>query len=155
MRVVIADDAVLFRQGVARLLGDAGYTTVGQAGDADQLLDLVVRRAPDVALVDVRMPPTRTTEGLAAAVRIRTEHPQVAVLVLSQYVEPHYALRVLGDGSGHAGYLLKDRIADIGARRCGPADRGRAPGRRSRRRRRAAVPTGDPRPAGRALGAGT
>jgi DNA-binding NarL/FixJ family response regulator len=113
VRVVLADDAVLFREGVARLLTEAGHAAVGQASDAGELLEMVGRLAPDVAIVDVRMPPTRTTEGLVAAARIRAEHPEVAVLVLAQDVEPHYALRVLADGSGRAGYLLKDRVTDV------------------------------------------
>jgi DNA-binding NarL/FixJ family response regulator len=112
MKVVLADDAVLFREGVARLLTDAGFEVVGQAGDADELLELVARAAPQVALVDIRMPPTHTTEGLEAAERIRDEHPEVAVLVLSQYVEPHYAMKLLDRRSAAVGYLLKDRVTD-------------------------------------------
>jgi DNA-binding NarL/FixJ family response regulator len=110
--VLLADDAVLFREGVARLLAEAGFTVAGQAGDVPGLLGLVEAAAPDVAVVDVRMPPTHTTEGLAAATRIRHSFPGTAVLVLSQYVEPHYAVELLGDGAGGVGYLLKDRVAD-------------------------------------------
>jgi DNA-binding NarL/FixJ family response regulator len=113
MRVVLADDAVLFREGVARLLDDAGFDVSGQAGDADTLLELVRSTGPQVAIVDIRMPPTYTTEGLVAALRIRQEHPGVGVLVLSQYVETHYAVRLLGDAAGSIGYLLKDRVPDV------------------------------------------
>jgi DNA-binding NarL/FixJ family response regulator len=113
MRVVLADDAVLFREGVARLLDDAGFDVSGQAGDAETLLELVQLTGPQVAIVDIRMPPTHTTEGLVAALRIRQEHPGVGVLVLSQYVETHYAVRLLGDAAGSIGYLLKDRVPDV------------------------------------------
>jgi len=113
VRVVLADDAVLFREGVARLLGDAGFDVGGQAGDADMLLELVRSTAPQVAIVDIRMPPTHTNEGLVAALRIRQDHPGVGVLVLSQYVETHYAVRLLGDATGRVGYLLKDRVPDV------------------------------------------
>jgi DNA-binding NarL/FixJ family response regulator len=113
MRVVLADDAVLFREGVARLLDDAGFDVTGQAGDAETLLELVRSTGPQVAIVDIRMPPTHTTEGLVAALRIRQEHPGVGVLVLSQYVETHYAVRLLGDAAGSIGYLLKDRVPDV------------------------------------------
>jgi DNA-binding NarL/FixJ family response regulator len=112
MRVVLADDAVLFRQGIARLLADAGFEVAGQAGDVEELLELVTRTTPEVAIVDIRMPPTHTTEGLRAAERIRAEHPQVAVLVLSQYLEPHYAIKLLGRQPTAVGYLLKDRVTD-------------------------------------------
>ena len=112
MKVVLADDAVLFRQGIARLLTDAGFEVAGQAGNVDELLQLVARTTPQVAIVDIRMPPTHTTEGLQAAERIRAEHPQVAVLVLSQYVEPHYAIKLLGQHPAAVGYLLKDRVTD-------------------------------------------
>ena len=113
MRVVLADDAVLFREGVARLLDDAGFDVTGQAGDAHTLLELVRSTGPQIAIVDIRMPPTHTTEGLVAALRIRQEHPGVGVLVLSQYVETHYAVRLLGDAAGSIGYLLKDRVPDV------------------------------------------
>jgi DNA-binding NarL/FixJ family response regulator len=96
MKVVLADDAALFREGIARLLTDAGFQVAGQAGNVEGLLELMARAAPRVAIIDIRMPPTHTTEGLWAAERIRAEYPQVAVLVLSQYVEPHYAMRLLG-----------------------------------------------------------
>lgn len=109
--VVLAEDAVLLRQGLASLLAGAGFDVTGQAGDAETLLALVRRAPPDVAVVDVRMPPGYGTEGLQAALRIRREQPQVAVLVLSQHVEPHYALRLLEEGAGRVGYLLEDRVA--------------------------------------------
>jgi DNA-binding NarL/FixJ family response regulator len=113
VRVVIADDAVLLRAGVARLLEDAGMEVVGQAGDAEDLLRKVNAHKPDVAIVDVRMPPTQTDEGLRAAAAIRERHPGVGVLVLSQYVEETYALELFDDGAAGLGYLLKDRVADV------------------------------------------
>lgn len=112
MRVVLADDSVLFREGVARVLHEAGVEVVGQAADADELLRLVEMHLPDVAIVDIRMPPTRTTEGLVAAARIRAEHPSVGVLVLSQFVEMHYAVSLLERTRG-TGYLLKDTVLDL------------------------------------------
>jgi DNA-binding NarL/FixJ family response regulator len=114
MRVVIADDAVLFREGLARVLEGGGIEVAAQAGDAERLLALVRVDPPDAVVVDIRMPPTHTREGLDAARRIRAEHPQVGVLVLSQYVEPHHAMQLLEDGAGGVGYLLKDRVADVG-----------------------------------------
>jgi DNA-binding NarL/FixJ family response regulator len=113
MSVVLADDAVLFREGVARLLVEAGYQVVGQAGDLGSLLSLVASTRPDLVVVDIRMPPTHTTEGLQAAEHIRATYPHTAVLVLSQYVEPHYAMKLLSSRTGGVGYLLKDRITDI------------------------------------------
>lgn len=113
LRVVVADDTLLTREGIVRLLGEAGIEVVGQAADADQLLKEVALGNPDVALVDIRMPPTHTDEGLAAARRIRTEYPSVAVLVLSQYVEPSYAMDLIRDHPEHLGYLLKERVFDI------------------------------------------
>jgi DNA-binding NarL/FixJ family response regulator len=113
MRVVIADDAVLFREGLARVLEAAGTQVVARVGDAEQLLARVRADPPDAAVVDIRMPPTHTREGLEAARRIRAEHPQVGVLVLSQYVEPHHAMQLLEDGGRGVGYLLKDRVADV------------------------------------------
>src|SRR5215831_15860965 len=109
MRVVLADDSVLFREGVARLLADGGFDVVGQAGDADALMPLVEAALPDVAIVDIRMPPTNTNEGLVAAMRIRADHPGVGVLVLSHHVETHHAMKLIGDGADGVGYLLKDR----------------------------------------------
>jgi DNA-binding NarL/FixJ family response regulator len=114
MRVVIADDAVLFREGLARVLDAAGIQVAAQAGDAERLLALVRADPPDAVVVDIRMPPTHTCEGLEAARRIRAEHPPVGVLVLSQYVEPHHAMQLLEGGAGGVGYLLKDRVADVG-----------------------------------------
>jgi DNA-binding NarL/FixJ family response regulator len=111
-RVVIADDAALVRDGVAALLRESGLTVVATVSDADQLLDAVDRYRPDVALVDIRMPPTFTNEGLLAAERIRAAHPEVGVLVLSQHVEPAYAARLVEPGVPRSGYLLKDRISD-------------------------------------------
>ena len=113
MRVVIADDSVLLREGIVRLLEESGFDVVGQAGDAEDLLRKVGAHKPDVAVVDVRMPPTHTDEGLRAAHRIRAEHPATAVLVLSQYVDEAYALELLSESTESTGYLLKDRIADI------------------------------------------
>jgi class 3 adenylate cyclase/CheY-like chemotaxis protein len=113
LRVALADDSVLLREGIARLLGDAGFEVVAQAGDAERLLEDVAATTPDVAIVDIRMPPTQTDEGLQAAARIREEHPDVAVLVLSQYVEEEYALELLTGNRDGVGYLLKDRIADV------------------------------------------
>jgi DNA-binding NarL/FixJ family response regulator len=113
IRVVVADDAVLFREGLVRLLTETGFEIVGQAGDADELADVVDRAAPDIAVTDIRMPPTHSTEGLAAARRIRATHPDVAVLVLSQYVEARHALELLRESPDRVGYLLKDRVSDV------------------------------------------
>jgi DNA-binding NarL/FixJ family response regulator len=114
VRVVLADDSVLFREGLARLLAERGFVVTGQAGDAAALLAVVERDAPDVAVTDIRMPPTGTVEGLVAAQRIRTQHPRVGVLVLSQYVETRHAIRLLRDAPSRVGYLLKDRVSGIG-----------------------------------------
>jgi serine/threonine-protein kinase len=114
MRVVIADDAVLMREGLARLLGDAGFEVAGKANNADELLRLVERRLPDVAIVDIRMPPTHTDEGIVAADRIREANPSVGVLVLSQYLESRYAMRLLESHPERAGYLLKERVSEVG-----------------------------------------
>jgi DNA-binding NarL/FixJ family response regulator len=114
VRVAIADDAILFREGLARVLRDAGFEVVAQAGDAQELLAAVRREDPEVVIVDIRMPPTNTTEGLEAALRIRADHPGVGVIVLSQHVETYNAVELLGTGSGHVGYLLKDRVSDLG-----------------------------------------
>ena len=113
MRVVVADDSVLLREGVVRLLEEAGIEVVGQAGDAEELLRKVRAHKPDVAVVDVRMPPSNTDDGLRAAQQIRAELPEVGVLVLSQYVEEGYALELLEDGAKGVGYLLKDRVAEV------------------------------------------
>jgi DNA-binding NarL/FixJ family response regulator len=113
MRVVVADDSVLLREGVVRLLEENGFDVVGQAGDADDLIRKVRAHRPDVAVVDLRMPPTNTDDGLRAALDIRAELPDTGVLVLSQYVEEGYALDLVGDSAGGVGYLLKDRVADV------------------------------------------
>ena len=113
MRVVVAEDELLTREGIVRLLGDAGFEVAGQAGDVDGLLRQVRLSRPDAAIVDFRMPPTHTDEGLVAAGRIRAEHPGTAVLVLSHYVEPSYALRLLEEHPEGVGYLLKERVFDV------------------------------------------
>ena len=113
MRVVVADDSVLLREGVVRLLTENGFDVVGQAGDAEDLIRKVRAHKPDVAVVDIRMPPTNTDDGLRAALAIRAELPDTGVLVLSQYVEEGYALDLVGDSAGGVGYLLKDRVADV------------------------------------------
>jgi DNA-binding NarL/FixJ family response regulator len=113
MRVVVADDSVLLREGVVRLLEENGFEVVGQAGDADDLIRKVRAHKPDVAVVDIRMPPTNTDDGLRAALEIRAELPDTGVLVLSQYVEEGYALDLVGESAGGVGYLLKDRVADV------------------------------------------
>ncbi|MET0730987.1 MAG: response regulator transcription factor, partial [Solirubrobacterales bacterium] len=112
-RVVVAEDSVLLREGIARLLDDHGFDVVGQAGDADDLVRKVGAHKPDVAVVDIRMPPTNTDDGLRAALRIRDEHPQTGVLVLSAYVEEAYALELVAESASGLGYLLKDRVADV------------------------------------------
>jgi DNA-binding NarL/FixJ family response regulator len=113
VRVVIAEDSVLLRAGLTRLLADAGEDVVAAVGDGDALIDIVERQRPDIAIVDVRMPPTHTDEGLRAAVTIRRRWPDVGVLVLSQYVEERYAAELLGGDAAGVGYLLKDRVADV------------------------------------------
>jgi DNA-binding NarL/FixJ family response regulator len=113
MRVVIADDVMLVRSGLARLLEDAGVQVVGEAADGDALLALVSRQLPDVAIVDIRMPPTHTDEGLVAARDVRERFPGTAVVLLSQYLEPRYAERLLTDQPAGLGYLLKERVSNI------------------------------------------
>jgi serine/threonine-protein kinase len=113
MRVVVADDAMLIREGLTRLLRDAGVTVVAKASDADELMRHVALGRPDVAVVDIRMPPGHSDEGIIAAERIRAEHPSVGVLLLSQYVNPRYAMRLFEHHPGRTGYLLKERISDI------------------------------------------
>jgi DNA-binding NarL/FixJ family response regulator len=113
MRVVVADDSVLLREGVVRLLEENGFDVVAQAGDAEDLIRKVKAHKPDVAVVDIRMPPTNTDDGLRAALEIRAELPDTGVLVLSQYVEEGYALDLVGESAGGVGYLLKDRVADV------------------------------------------
>ena len=115
MRVVIAEDMALLRQGLARLLTDAGFDVVGGAGDADELLEIVARAEPDAALIDIKMPPTHTDEGLRAAAVIRERHPKTAVLLLSSYLEARYAEALLKDYPAGSGYLLKDRVYDAAA----------------------------------------
>jgi DNA-binding NarL/FixJ family response regulator len=115
VRVVVAEDSVLLREGVVRLLQEAGIEVVGQAGDGEDLLRKVRAHKPDVAITDIRMPPTNTDEGLRAAREIRADLPEVGVLVLSQYVEEDYAMNLLADNAAGLGYLLKDRVADVDA----------------------------------------
>jgi DNA-binding NarL/FixJ family response regulator len=114
VRVVLAEDSLLLREGLVRLLGEAGAEVVAAVGDGDALVRAVVEHRPDVAMVDVRMPPSHTDEGLRAALEARRKVPGTAVLVLSQYVEESYAGDLLADGTGGVGYLLKDRVSDLG-----------------------------------------
>ena len=114
MRVVVADDAVILREGLARLLREAGFEVAGLAADGAELLEQVERHRPDVAIVDIRMPPTHTDEGLQAAMVIRQRHPGVGILVLSQHVHARYALELLSAGTEGVGYLLKERVSDLG-----------------------------------------
>ena len=113
MRAVIAEDSVLLREGIARILDDAGVEVVGQCATADELLRKVRNADPDVAIIDIRLPPTHNDEGMRAALEIREAHPSVGVLVLSQYVELGLALKLLAESADGAGYLLKDRITDV------------------------------------------
>lgn len=113
MRVVVADDSVLLREGLVRVLEEAGHEVVGSYGDADELLAHVNDMAPELAVLDVRMPPTYRDEGVRAAIRLRTERPGMGILLLSQYVEVAYAQELLGSGGGGVGYLLKDRVASL------------------------------------------
>jgi DNA-binding NarL/FixJ family response regulator len=114
LRLVLADDSMLLREGIARLLTESGFEIVGQAGGADELVAAVRKHRPDVAIIDIRMPPDHTDEGLRAAEAIRAEHgTEVGILVLSQYVETTFALRLVADGVGGVGYLLKDRVDDL------------------------------------------
>lgn len=113
MRIVIAEDSVLLRAGLTRILIDAGMDVVASVGDADELLTTVARHQPELAVVDVRMPPTHTDDGLRAALTVRDRWPEVAILVLSQYVEETYATELLAGDTAGIGYLLKDRIADV------------------------------------------
>jgi DNA-binding NarL/FixJ family response regulator len=113
VRVVLADDSVLFREGIARVLAENGFVVAGQAGDADELHVVVEREMPYVVVTDIRMPPTNTNEGLVAAQRIRAEYPHTGVLVLSQYVETRQAIKLLGSAPARVGYLLKDRVSDV------------------------------------------
>ena len=113
MRVVIADDELLLRDGLERLLADAGLDVVGTVGTPDELRRKIDLTRPDVAIVDIKMPPTHTDEGLVAAQQIRDTHPGIGVLLLSNYVEPSYALRLIEQRPGGVGYLLKQRISDL------------------------------------------
>ena len=113
MRIVIAEDSVLLRAGLTRILADAGEDVVATVGDADALMLVVRRHQPDLAILDVRMPPTHTDDGLRAAIEIRARWPQIGILVLSQYVEERYATELLASDTNAIGYLLKDRIADV------------------------------------------
>jgi len=113
VRILIAEDSVLLRAGLARLLSDAGHEVVAAVDSAEALLDAVASLTPDLAIIDVRMPPTWTDEGIRAATIVRAQHPHVAILVLSQYVEERYAADLIATGGGSLGYLLKDRIADV------------------------------------------
>ena len=113
MRVVIAEDSVLLREGLVRVLQDADFEVVAQAGDAESLRTAVLREQPDVAIVDIRMPPTHTDEGAQAAELIRSEHPDVGLLLLSQVVEPRHALKLFSESPEGFGYLLKDRVLEI------------------------------------------
>jgi DNA-binding NarL/FixJ family response regulator len=113
LRVVVADDSVLLREGLVRVLDEAGVTIVGSYGDADQLLDALDETAPDLAVLDVRMPPSYRDEGVRAAIEARRRRPGLGILLLSQYVEVAYAQELLASGSGGVGYLLKDRVASL------------------------------------------
>jgi DNA-binding NarL/FixJ family response regulator len=113
VRIAIAEDAVMMREGLVRLLADRGHEVVAAVGDADALRAAVDEHQPDVVIVDIRMPPTHTDEGLRAALRLRRDHPAVGVLVFSQYVETRYASQLLADNPTGVGYLLKDRVADV------------------------------------------
>jgi DNA-binding NarL/FixJ family response regulator len=114
VKIVIADDSLLIREGIARLLDDGGFEVVGQADRVDSLLELIDELDPDVAIVDIRMPPSYTDEGIRAVATIRSKHGErPGILVLSHHLEPAFAIRVLEDGSGGIGYLLKDRLADL------------------------------------------
>jgi DNA-binding NarL/FixJ family response regulator len=113
MRIVIADDEVLLREGLERLLSEAGHNVVAKVGNGDELLRKVRLTSPDVAIVDIRMPPTHTDEGIAAAQRIRSTYPQTSVLVLSHYLDSRYAMRLMEQHPGGVGYLLKERVSDV------------------------------------------
>lgn len=113
MRVIVADDSLLFREGLARVLEGAGFAVAGQASNVEELDRLLAQHDADIVILDIRMPPTQTDEGLVAAKRIRRQHPEMGVLLLSQYVESHHALELLGQSSDRVGYLLKDRVADL------------------------------------------
>lgn len=111
--MIIADDSVLFREGLARVLEGASFEVAGQAGNVDELDQVLARETPSLVILDIRMPPTQTNEGLLAASRIRREYPDIGVMLLSHHVESHHALELLGDSPDHVGYLLKDRVSDL------------------------------------------
>jgi DNA-binding NarL/FixJ family response regulator len=113
MRVLVADDSVLFREGLVRLLEDSGIEVVAQTGHTNGLVDLVSQTGVDLVILDIRMPPTHTIDGLVAASALRAANPNLSVVLLSQYIETRYAMDLLADGTGGVGYLLKDRVADI------------------------------------------
>jgi DNA-binding NarL/FixJ family response regulator len=113
VRVIVADDSVLLREGLARLLDESGFEVVAQAGDGEELLRKAKAHKPDIAIVDIRMPPTHTDEGLRAAIAIRETMPDTGVLVLSEYLEEQYALELLADDAAGVGYLLKSRVSDV------------------------------------------
>jgi DNA-binding NarL/FixJ family response regulator len=113
VRIAIADDSMLIREGLARLLAEAGFEVVAKAGDAEELIRLVGLRRPDVAIVDIKMPPTHTDEGLVAAEMIRSSNPETGVLVLSQYIDARYAFRLLEQHPERVGYLLKERVSEV------------------------------------------
>jgi DNA-binding NarL/FixJ family response regulator len=113
VRVVVGEDSVLMREGIVRVLDDAGFEVVAQAGDAEELMRKVSAHKPDVAVVDIRMPPTETDDGLRAAIEIRRRLPETGVMVLSQYLDEGYALALVGDSAEGTGYLLKDRVGDV------------------------------------------
>jgi DNA-binding NarL/FixJ family response regulator len=113
VRLALAEDSVLLREGLARLLADAGFTVVARCGDADELRASLRAEVPDVVIVDIRLPPTHTDEGLRAAIELRAAYPELGVLVLSQYVEVGLAMKLLADSAEGVGYLLKDRISDV------------------------------------------
>ncbi|MBI2711104.1 MAG: response regulator transcription factor [Actinobacteria bacterium] len=115
MRVIVADDSVLFREGLARILTETGFEVVGQAADAPSLVNLARLEAPDAVVTDLRMPPGFADEGIEAATEIRSNAPRIGLMLLSQYVEVHHALRLMNDFDGGVGYLLKDRVSDLGA----------------------------------------
>jgi DNA-binding NarL/FixJ family response regulator len=113
MRVILADDAILFREGTARILAEAGFDRAGQAGNAAELLDLVHRDPPAAAIIDIRMPPSHSAEGIEAAAEIRRTFPEVGLLLLSQHVDTHHAMRLITEFQRGVGYLLKDRVSDL------------------------------------------
>ena len=113
MRVIVGEDSVLFREGIVRVLDEAGFEVVAQVGDAEELMEEVAAHKPDVAIVDIRMPPTETDDGLRAAIEIRRRLPETGVVVLSQYLEEGYALDLIADTAEGTGYLLKDRVGDV------------------------------------------